>query len=114
MTDGDRLRIVRGVHTAIYLVMSAASLLVLYAGISGRTGRWLWIALTLVAVEAAVFIASGLKCPLTAVAVRYGATPDGAYDTFFPERCTRHTIRVFGPLIALGLALNALRWFDLL
>ncbi|MFN6982826.1 MAG: hypothetical protein ACK4NU_12950 [Brevundimonas sp.] len=114
MTDAGRLRIVRGLHTAIYIVMSVACFVVLYAGISGRDGPWLLVALVLVAVETVVFVASGLKCPLTAIAVRYGARPDGAYDTFFPERCTRHTFRVFGPLIALGLVLNALRWFDLL
>lgn len=114
MTDKDRLQILRGLHTAIYLTMSAACFLVLYAGISGRTGVWLQIALALVVVEAVVFIGSGLKCPLTAIAVRYGATKDGAYDTFFPERCTRYTFRVFGPLILLGVTLNLLRWLDLL
>ncbi len=114
MTDAGRLWIVRGLHTAIYIVMSAACFAVLYAGISGQSGVWLHVALALVAIEVVVFVGFGLKCPLTAVAVRYGARPDGPYDTFFPERCTRHTFRVFGPLITLGLILNALRWFGLL
>ena len=48
--------------------------------------------------------------PMTAMAVKYGATPDGAWDTFFPERCTRHTFRVFGPVILVGFALLAARW----
>jgi hypothetical protein len=55
-----------------------------------------------------------MKCPLTAVAVRYGARIDGPYDTYFPERCTRHTLTVFGPLILAGLALNLLRAFGLI
>ncbi len=114
MTDAGRLWIVRGLHTAIYIVMSAACFAVLYAGISGQSGAWLHVALALVAIEVVVFAGCGLKCPLTAVAVRYGARQDGPYDTFFPERCTRHTFRVFGPLITLGLILNALRWFGLL
>ena len=62
------------------------------------------------AVESAVFAAYGFKCPMTAMAVKYGATPDGAWDTFFPERCTRHTFRVFGPVILVGFALLAARW----
>ena len=52
-----------------------------------------------------------MKCPLTAVAVKYGATRDGAFDTFFPERITRHTLTFFGPLIATGLLLLAVRWW---
>lgn len=114
MTDAGRLWAVRALHTAIYVTMSAAAFAVLYAGISGRSGPWLWVALALVAAETAVFVGCGLKCPLTAVAVRYGATKDGDYDTFFPERCTRHTFRIFAPLIVLGLALNALRWLGLI
>ena len=47
MTDAGRLRIVRGLHTAIYIVMSVACFAVLYAGISGRSGPWLYVALTL-------------------------------------------------------------------
>jgi hypothetical protein len=102
------LAAVRAVHTAIYLVMASASLAVLYGGITGATGAWLWLAGALVGIESAVFVASGLRCPLTALATKYGAA-DGA-DTFLPERVTRHTFRVFGPMILIAAALLALRW----
>ena len=110
MTNAQRLTLVRAAHTVIYVVMAGASLVVLAAGITGATGPWLWIAGGLVAVESVVFAACGFKCPMTAMAVKYGATPDGAWDTFFPERCTRHTFRVFGPVILVGFALLAARW----
>ena len=109
---GNRpLFVVRALHTIIYVVMASATIAVLFAGLTGATGRWLWLALGLVLIEAAVFIGCGMRCPLTAVAVRYGATRDGAYDTFFPEPCTRHTLTVFGPMMALGVGLLLLRWF---
>ncbi len=111
MTDAGRLALVRGLHTAIYVVMATACFVVLLAGLTGWSGPWLWAALGLVMVEAVVFISAGMKCPLTALAIRYGATRDGAYDTFFPERCTRYTLRVFGPVIVIGLGLNGLRWW---
>lgn len=112
MTDGQRLAVVRGVHTVIYAVMTASVLAMLYAGISGAKGAWLWLALALVAVESVVFVANGLRCPLTALVVRY--TPDGRQvsDTYLPERITRYTLAVFGPLILVGLVLLALRWWS--
>ena len=58
MSDLARLRIVRTVHTAIYLVMVAATFTLLYAAISGATGAWLWIALGLLGIESAVFPAT--------------------------------------------------------
>ncbi len=109
MTDAQRLFGVRLLHTVIYVVMATASLLVLYGGISGAAGTWLTVAVALVVIETLVFTAGGLKCPLTAVAVKYGAGQDGLFDTFLPERFTRHTFRIFGPIILLGLLLLAVR-----
>jgi hypothetical protein len=110
VTDPQRLAIVRALHTAIYVVMAASTFALVYAGLTGATGVWLWAALTLLGIESAVFAGSGMKCPLTAVAVRYGAEKGYAFDTFLPERATRYTFRFFGTLMAIGLVLLGLRW----
>jgi hypothetical protein len=114
VTDGQRLVLVRTIHTAIYLVMASAAFVVLYGGVTGAHGRWLWLAAGLIGVESVVFGASGLKCPLTAVAVKYGAQENTTlFDTFLPERVTRHTFLVFGPVVLLGFVLLALRCWRL-
>jgi hypothetical protein len=99
MTDAHRLALVRAVHTLIYIVMATSTLLLVYAGLTGAHGWWLWVALTLLAVETVVFAANGMKCPLTSLAVSYGAETGYAFDTFLPERATRHTFRFFGSLM---------------
>ena len=108
--DTRMLALVRGCHTAVYLVMVAAILVLLYAGVTGYAGPWLWTGLGLLAAETTVFVGNGFKCPLTALAIRYGAERGYALDTFLPERITRHTFRFFGSLMVLGLMLLALRW----
>ena len=100
---------VKTVHTAIYMVEVAAIAYILFAGISGRRGAYLRHAFVLVAAEAAVFIGSGRRCPLTGLAQRLGDPQGYVGDTFFSERCTRHTFSVFGSLFALGTALVAAR-----
>jgi len=110
VTKAQKLALVRGVHTVIYVVLSAACLALLYAGVTGASGPWLWAVIALVVVECVVFIASGMKCPLTAIAVKYGATPEAGFDTFFPERLTRHTMTLFGPMIVVAFVLLAVRW----
>ena len=109
MTDETRLAWVRAIHTAIYLVMAASTLVVLFAGVTGARGPWLAPALVLILIESAVFAGGGFRCPFTALAARY-AGEAGPADTFLPERCTRQTFLVFGPLIVIGLALLAARW----
>ena len=108
MTDAQNLAFVRAVHTAIYVVMSAAVFCVLYAGVTGSRGAWLWGPLAMVVIEVVVFASSGMKCPLTALAAKYGSAP--GEDTFFPERMTRHTLTFFGPLLGFGFVLLIARW----
>jgi hypothetical protein len=110
VTDGHRLAFIRAIHTAIYLVMAASTFVLVYAGVTGAEGAWLWVVLSLLGVESVVFVGNGLRCPLTALAVRYGAKTGHVFDTFLPERVTRHTFRFFGTVMVVGLCLLVLRW----
>jgi hypothetical protein len=110
LRDAQRLALVRWVHTTIYVAMAFCVLVVLYGGITGARGAWLAVAFVLVCGECLVFAASGMKCPLTALAVKYGAAHGEIFDTFLPERLTRHTLAVFGPMAIAGLALVLIRW----
>ena len=98
------------VATAIYLIMASATFVLVYAGITGRDGLWLWVALGLLLIESVVFVGNGMKCPMTGWAVRLGATSGHVFDTFLPERATRYTFRFFGSLMLVGLFLLTLRW----
>jgi hypothetical protein len=71
--NAKRLALVRGVHTFIYIVMAASTLLLVYAGLTGAQGWWLWVALGLLAVETVVLAGNGMNCPSTALAVSYRA-----------------------------------------
>ena len=114
MTDRQRLALIRTVHTAIYLVMAFATFALVYAGLTGAAGTWLWIALALLSVEVVVYLGNGMQCPLTALAVRYGAASGYVFDTFLPERVTRYTFNFFGTVMVVGLVLLILRWVGLL
>lgn len=114
MNKSCALLLVRWIHTIIYLVMVAAIGVLLHAGITGHAGLWLWISLALLAVESIVFFGNRMRCPLTALAVRYGADKGHAFDTLLPERVTRYTFRFFGTLTVLGLILMILRWTSVL
>lgn len=114
MTDAQKLAAVRLVHTAIYLVMAISTFVLVYAGITGQIGPWLVAALLLLAIEVVVFVGNGWKCPLTALAVRYGAERGYVLDTYLPESVMRHTFWFFTSVMLLGLVLLALRWSGLL
>lgn len=113
MSDHQALTLVRTVHTIIYLIMAASTFLLIYAGFTGAQGLWLWIALVLLGMETIIYFGNGMRCPLTALAVRYGAEKGYTFDTFLPEHITRYTFNFFGSIMVIGIALLILRWTGL-
>jgi len=105
MTNALKLTAVRALHTAIYLVMAAAVLFILFAGAFKERGVLLVVSLVLIGLETVVFVGNGMRCPLTDVAKRLGAEKGWAFDTFLPERWTRYTFRFFGTLLLVGILL---------
>lgn len=114
MSDAQKLAAVRLVHTIIYVVMALSTFVLVYAGLTGQSGPWLVAALVLLAIEIVVFVGNGWKCPLTALALRYGAEKGYAFDTYLPEGLMRHTFWFFSSVMLIGLVLLGLRWFSLL
>jgi hypothetical protein len=105
-----RLAALRAVHSAIFLVELWAILWLVVTGAMGRTGRSVTVAALLVAGESAVFVANGGVCPLTPLAVRYGAERGGVSDIFLPDVVAR-TIPIWSiPLVVLGFALHGRAW----
>ena len=61
--NAQRLALVRGVHTFIYTVMATSTLLLVYAGLTGARGWWLWVGLTLLASRPSCSRATGGSAP---------------------------------------------------
>ena len=81
-----RLIVIKSLHTAVFLLMSASILYILYCGLTRTYDGPLVIALAAVTIESLVFLVNGRRCPLTALARRYGAaTGDGwTADIYLP------------------------------
>jgi len=76
---------VKLVHSAIFLVNSAAILHVFVAGIRDRPSRWTGAALAVALTESAVFVANRGRCPLTQVTEGLGAESGRVLDIFLPR-----------------------------
>jgi hypothetical protein len=101
------LVLIRGFHSAIFLVELAAIAWLVVTGITGRRDRSTAVAAVLVAGEAAVFLTNDGVCPLTPLAERHGARRGGVSDIFLPDPVAR-TIPVWSTaLITLAAALHA-------
>lgn len=98
---------IKSFHSAIYLLMSASILYVLYCGLVGRRDVWLWLALGLVTFECLVYLGNRARCPLSDMAVRLGDATGNDYlsDWVCPRAWIRYTARVWGGVFGIGVVL---------
>lgn len=108
------LRLIKTLHTLIFLVMAGAVFWILYCGIVGLFDLPLYISLALISIEGIVFLGNGMVCPLTTLAEDYGAEKGYVFDSFFPEQWTRYTFPFFGTLLLIGVLLLGMRLLGIL
>jgi len=98
-----RLLVIKTLHTIIYLVVVTAISYILYAGLVEKYDPVLWISLGVVGIEGIVFLASGMKCPLTTIAQRYGDPRGYVGDLIFSQKTSNLLFRTFEVALAIGL-----------
>ncbi len=98
---------VKFAHTLVFLFMSACILYMLYCGLTGQLTLLLWLAIIATLLETAVYALNGFRCPLTALATRYGDTSgdDFIADIFLPKWFVPYIVPLCGVLVTVGLAL---------
>jgi deazaflavin-dependent oxidoreductase (nitroreductase family) len=100
---------IKVVHSVIFLVESASVTVIFALGLTGGRSRWLKPALAAALAETAIFVANRGHCPLTGLAENLGAESGRVSDIFLPQWLADRIPIVFGPLLAVGLALLAWR-----
>jgi hypothetical protein len=109
MTPRSSLRAVKALHTAVWAFFVACILAVpLFTALSRFRSAALFVGI--VAVEVAVLVVNGMRCPLTDVAARYTSDRRANFDIYLPEWLARNNKAVFGTLfVAAGVFLLG-RW----
>lgn len=111
MNSKTKLTVIKTTHTAIYLVMVAGIFYILYAGITKTYDTWLYLSLTLLAIEGIVYFGNGQKCPFTDLAQKYGDKKGYVGDIFMPKKVADNTFKFFGTLLAVAIIILIINYF---
>ncbi len=100
------LAAVKAFHTAIWFTIEFAVLYLLYTGIRRRKGPAVTVAASIVALESAVFLGNGARCPLTSVAESLGDEHGSVTDIYLPHWLARGLPVIHVPILVLILWLH--------
>ncbi len=92
-------------HTAIWAIMAAAILYVLYSGLTGNVITLTWISLALALGECVVIVLNKWTCPLTPLAAQHTTSREPNFDIYLPLWLAKHNKGIFGTILVAGILL---------
>jgi hypothetical protein len=92
---------VKLLHTAIWIVMAGAILVLPVTGVIRRFD-WAGGITLIILAECLVLALNKGRCPLTDWAARYTDDRDANFDIYLPEWVARHNKEIFGSLFLAG------------
>jgi hypothetical protein len=103
------LRLIKIIHTIIWIVMVAATIYILIAAIMGIYGIWLWLALGLMAIEVIVLLLGRMECPFTTLAKKFGGDFYAGKDIYLPKWLAALNKSIFGAILFAGVGILIIR-----
>jgi len=102
------LRLVRLLHTVVWMFFVAVILAIPVAAWERRWERFLLLT-GIVMIEVIVLALNRFRCPLTNVAARYTDDRRDNFDIYLPLYLARYNKQIFGTLFLLGVAFGVVR-----
>lgn len=103
MTQDLKLRIVKSIHTLIWVFFNVVIFYLLYAVITNKIDKWVWICISLVVIEGIVLIVFKAICPVTLVARRYSNSEKHNFDIYLPNWLAKHNKLIYTTLFIIAI-----------
>ena len=100
------LAAIKAVHTLAWFSIESCVAYLLYTGLTKQSDRRAAVAGAVVAGETLIFAANGFRCPLTKLAIKFGAARGGVTDIFLPRWFAHNLPAIHVPLIVLAMGLH--------
>lgn len=100
------LAAIKATHTALFVSIAGAVLLVLWDGLRQRPRHRTAVTGAVVLAETVVYVSNNLVCPLTPLAEELGAERGSVADLFLPEALSRRIPVVAGSAAVAAALLN--------
>jgi NhaP-type Na+/H+ or K+/H+ antiporter len=100
--DNKDLFWIKTLHTGIWLFFNVVIFYLLYAVISNKIDKWVWICLGLIVMEGLILLVFKAVCPVTLIARKYSDSQAHNFDIFLPEWLAKHNKTIYTSIVALS------------
>jgi len=97
----SRLTIIKLVHTLVWLFFNVVIFYLFYAVVTGKIDKWVWICLSLIALETVILVLFKMMCPLTVMARKYSDSTKDNFDIYLPVWLARYNKLIYTVIVAI-------------
>ncbi len=95
MNDDTKLRLVKLLHTLIWVFFNVVIFYLLYAVIADKIDKWVWICIGLIVLEGIILAVFKKMCPVTLIARKYSDSNKDNFDIYLPNWLARHNKLIY-------------------
>jgi hypothetical protein len=99
LTNDQKLLFIKVLHTLIWVFFNVVIFYLLYAVVTNRIDKWVWICLGLIVLEGLVLLLFKKMCPITVVARKYSDSKQDNFDIFLPNWLARYNKEIYTSIV---------------
>jgi hypothetical protein len=111
LTNSQKLLVIKIVHTLIWVFFNVVIFYLLYAVLTNRIDKWVWICLGLIVLEGIVLLVFQKMCPITVVARKYSDSTRDNFDIFLPNWLARYNKEIYTTIVIISVLILLYRLF---
>ena len=105
----NKLILIKIIHTLIWVFFNFVIFYMLYAAISDKLDKWLWIGYGLIILEGITLMVFKFFCPLTILARKYSNSTKDNFDIYLPNWLARHNKLIYTGIMGIILLITIYR-----
>ncbi|MBK9732886.1 MAG: hypothetical protein IPO83_16660 [Chitinophagaceae bacterium] len=95
MTTVAKLKMIKIIHTIVWIFFNIVLGYLAYAAIAGKIDKWVWIGISLIVLEGIVLLIFGNRCPLTVMARKYSDSSADNFDIYLPNWLAKYNKLIY-------------------
>jgi len=101
MRNEKKLITIKIVHTAIWIFFNVVIFYMLYAALTNKLDKWLWIGYGLFVLEGIVLLLFRFFCPLTVMARKYSGSTKENFDIYLPNWLAKYNKLIYTSILGI-------------
>ena len=101
MESKTKLTLIKSIHTLIWIFFNVVIFYMLYAAITNKLDRWLWIGYGFIALEGLILLTFQSHCPLNLLARKYSHSTQDNFDIYLPSWLAKYTKLIYTTIFAI-------------